>query len=558
MRGIMAQSHSWTFLLLLSLLSGLIVACGSSTSRSADTCDESESLDASDAALEGGQKQFVEIGEAIGLREKGDGENRFGVFGLEEQMAGGITAFDFDHDGWEDLLATYPNREPKLLINECGRRFHDATRTWLPPDLGPMTTSLAADFTGDGRLDLFFGGLGDADDRLLIRTGETFTDRTFESGLVHEGFDPRPKSTFGATASDIDLDGDLDLFVSRWWTSIGKHYPSQLFLNDGTGRFRDITEEAGLATVQDVGAFTATFANRDADPFPELFVVADWGGSAYFDAVGPAVFKEMTDELNLGTDENGMGSVVEDLDGDSHLDWFVGSIYFEPCPEQPFGCTGNRLYRSTGQDSPFEDATDMAGLRDGFWSWGTIAADLNLDGAVDVVQVNGSATLSNYSEGLEDTPARYWLGSLNGSVMHDIAAEVGLDQAKHGRGLTYFDYDRDGDVDLVVNVHRHGLELYRNDLNTNHRWLIVVPSEGPTGIASTEASVIVTDSAAHEQRRDIRAGDLFSAQRPAKAYFGLGTNSSNVTVDVRWPDGASVRLTEQPIDRYLRVRKPDE
>lgn len=557
MRSTKALSGSWTCLLLLGV-GVLLVACGSSPVPSADTCDESEASDVDAAVVEEGQLQFVEIGEALGVREEGDGENHFGVFSVDEQMAGGIAAFDLDRDGWDDLLATYPNREPKLLINECGRRFRDVTSTWLPLDLGPMTISLAADFTGDGELDLFFGGLGDADDRLLIRTGETFTDRTFESGLVPEEFDPRPKSTFGATASDIDLDGDLDLFVSRWWNSFGEHYPSQLFINDGAGQFSDITEEAGLAAVQAVGVFTATFANRDADPFPELFVVADWGGSAYFDAVGPALFEELTDEMNLGTDENGMGSVVEDLDGDGNLDWFVGSIYFEPCPDQPFGCTGNRLYRSTGQDSPFEDFTDKAGLRDGFWSWGTIASDLNLDGAMDLFQVNGSASLSTLLAGLEDTPARYWLGSPGNFAMREAAAEVGLADARHGRGLTYFDYDRDGDIDLVINVRRHGLELYRNDLDVEHHWLVVSPTEEPHEMASAEATVVVIDSAAREQRRDIRAGDLFSSQRPARAYFGIGNNSSSVTVEVRWPDGALVRLTDQPIDRYVHVRKPDE
>jgi len=370
----------------LTSLALLISACADAGAASAPDCPPPNPISTG---------SFVEVGAELGLRDPDDGANQFGIFGLAAEMGGGVAVWDLDRDGWDDVIATYPNRTPRILLNRCGSDFEDVSVAWLPGDLGPTTTALAADFTGDGYADLFLGGLSDEDDRFLVGTETGFVDRSFDSGIVPDQFDPRPKSTFGATASDVDLDGDLDLFIARWAEYQWQGSPSQLLINDGAGNFHDGNADAGLESLDDVPAYTATFANWDDDPYPELFVAADFGASQFYDATGPATYVNRTAELGLGGDENGMGSVVADLTGDGVLDWFVGSIHFEgACPEISFGCTGNRLYAGSGsQGGPFTDITDEAGVRDGDWSWGTIAEDLDHDGLLDIVQVGGAGAL---------------------------------------------------------------------------------------------------------------------------------------------------------------------
>lgn len=87
---------------------------------------------------------FVEVGAEIGLREPDDGTNQFGVFGLAVEMGGGVAVWDLDSDGWDDVVATYPNRTPKILLNRCGtcrrscRLLPPATSRAIAPSAEPL------------------------------------------------------------------------------------------------------------------------------------------------------------------------------------------------------------------------------------------------------------------------------------------------------------------------------------------------------------------------------------------------------------------------------------
>ena len=499
---------------------------------------------------------FIEVGGEVGLREEDDGKNQFGVFGQSVEIGGGVSIADVNHDGWDDVIATYPTRSPGIFLNRCGVEFEDLAHELLPPGIGPTSTALVADFTGDGRLDLFLGGLMEEDDRFLVGSEGGFTDQSIESGVRSEESDPRPKSTFGATAADVDLDGDLDLFISRWAEPRQTGLPSQLLINDGVGNFHDGSEAAGLAGLENVPAFTATFANWDNDPFPELFLTGDFGNSRFYDAVGVASYEDRTTDMGLGTDENGMGSVVADMTADGVLDWFVGSIHFEePCPEANFGCTGNRLFAGTTPGHEFIDVTDDHGLRNGDWSWGTIVEDLDHNGTLDMIQAGGAGDLTHFAE-LRSTPAKLWLSVDQPVPAFDSAAQFGLDSLENGRGLVTTDYDRDGDLDVLSNVRGHGLVLYRNEVATDD-WLVVEPLNGH-GIAATEVVVLLTAADGETLRRDIRAGDTFVGQRAASAHFGLATVELPVRIEVTWPNGKSQQVSVTDANQFIEIREPNE
>ena len=193
--------------------------------------------------------------------------------------------------------------------------------------------------------------------------------------------------TIAAAAADYDRDGDLDLFTARWGTLDGgaeangaPHPASHLWRNNGDLTFTAIDQMAGLAGLQTFpdNTFTPNFADINGDGWPDLLVVADFGESRVFLNQRDGTFRDATTDVI--SERNGMGAAVGDYDNDGDLDWFVSGIS-DPngIPEGNWGANGNRLYRNRG-DGSFDDATDEAGVREGYWGWGSCFADFDNDG----------------------------------------------------------------------------------------------------------------------------------------------------------------------------------
>ncbi len=165
-------------------------------------------------------------------------------------------------------------------------------------------------------------------------------------------------------------------------------------------------------------------------------------------------FKDATD-TKVFTDENGMGAAVGDYDNDGDLDWFVTSIW-GPDPDDShtqWDSSGNRLYRNSG-DGTFEDVTDVAGVRKGFWGWGSCFADFNNDGHLDIFHVNGYLTPNSKLQRFRpkkffDDPVRLFVSNGDGEFTERSTA-LGLDDTDQGRDVSCFDYERDGDLDIFI------------------------------------------------------------------------------------------------------------
>jgi len=244
------------------------------------------------------------------------------------------------------------------------------------------------------------------------------------------------------------------------------------------------------------------------------------------------VFTNDTLAANVGTDENGMGSDVADIDGDGDLDWFVTAIWDTDACDNTWGCTGNRLYLNDG-NGVFTDGTDAAGVRDGAWGWGAAMVDWDNDGDVDILHTNGFP-----DPAFTGDETRVFDNDGYG-VFTDVACEVGAGIPGQGRALIPFDYDNDGDLDLLNVLADAPPVLLRNDGAEANSWLRVRVSEpgNPFGMG---AQVWVTPTAGGpSMRRDVHANTGFVGMRPLEAHFGLGGHEADLDeVRVVWPDGA--------------------
>ena len=468
-------------------------------------------------------------------------------------VAAGVAAGDVDGDGFADLYVVGGDAGANRLFRNRGDgTFEDVAGVAgvaLPGSRG--CGPILADVDGDGRLDLLVLGVAGTRPSLFRNRGDgTFADITAGSGL-----DTVDRDTISAAFGDVDRDGDLDLFLTHWGTPAGTGSSQHLWRNDGGFHFTDVSVPAGVTAAWpgplDL-TFTPNFADVNGDGWPDLLVASDFGTSRVLLNRGDGTFRDATDPAVV-TDENGMGAAVGDWDGDGHPDWFVSSIR-DPngTAEGPWGTTGNRLYRGRG-DGTFEDATDAAGVRAGYWGWGSTFADLDDDGRLDLFHVNGWPDPRAVE--FQSDPARLFVGSAGGAATERSAA-VGLVDAGEGRGVVAFDYDRDGDIDLFVANNQQPARLWRNDRDSGTHFLTVKLRGRPPNTEGIGA-VVSLRSGERRQERLIRAGSNFESQDPAEAHFGLGPAQTVDELRVDWPDGTITRAGPLAADRFVAIAAPD-
>jgi len=248
-----------------------------------------------------------------------------------------------------------------------------------------------------------------------------------------------------------------------------------------------------------------------------------------------------------------MGVAIGDYDDDGDLDWFVSSIW-DPAGNTPeaWFASGNRLYRNRG-DGTFDDVTDSAGVRAGYWGWGSTFADLDNDGDLDLFHVNGwrsgDASITFHAD-----PSRLFVSNGNGTFT-ERSAEVGLVDTGLGRGVVAFDYDRDGDVDLFVAQNDGPGRLFRNDMPAGAHFL-TVKLRGPAANSEGIGARITAEAGGVTRLRELRAGSNFESQDPAEAHFGLGATSVIDRVHVRWPDGTETERTAVAADAVVMSTPP--
>lgn len=475
-------------------------------------------------------------------------------------FSGGVAAGDYDNDGWVDLYVVRGDIGPNLLFRNLGNGTFEEVSVNAGLSTAEGATSsgpIFADFSGDGYLDLFVGGTGKTAPRLYRNRGDgRFEDITPKYGISDLN------NSYSAAFGDYDRDGDLDLYVSHW-TFSNNFDRNYLFENDGKGGFKDASIGAGLGHLI-FADFTPNFADVNNDGWPDLLIAADFKHTKLFLNNQDGTFKDATD-ASVFTDENGMGAAVGDYDNDGDLDWFVTSIwdsrklyndfnYGKGSGDDLKSKSGNRLYRNQG-DGTFEDVTDLAGVRKGFWGWGSCFADFNNDGHLELFHVNGfyRDESDNKSESLFiDDPVRMFVSNGDGTFTEQ-SQMLGLDDTSQGRGVSCFDYDRDGDLDIFIANFGAPPRLYRNDGGNKQHYLgVSLVGELPNSEA-IGARVYLTANGI-TQMRELRAGSNFESQNPVDAHFGLGKATNVDKLRIVWPSGKESVLLNVTVDQVIKIK----
>jgi len=475
-------------------------------------------------------------------------------FPARDFMGGGAVG-DFNRDGWLDFLYLSGGVEPdRLFINDGDGTFTDQASEWGIDATHAGGGAAVGDVNNDEWPDLYVTGLGDANGqgyvpggyhRLYINNGDgTFTDTADQAGVRHIASDE--PDGWQPSLGDVDLDGDLDIFVGGY--NIGKK-PQRLFLNNGDGTFVDATEGSGLADWE-VATFLSGFSDVNGDRLPDLLWVGDFGTSRFLMNVGDATFDDRTeDALGIST-ANGMGLAVGDVSNDGWLDAYVTSITWPP---QNFG--GNVLLHNNA-DGSFDSVAAQVGVKLGGWGWGCAMADFDHNGWTDIVETNGFASMG---AGFAVHQSYLYL-NMGYPEFVEAAIETGLEHYGQGRGLVTFDYDNDGDRDVIIFTNEQELSLFRNDLEgPDAHWLRVALDTSKRDVLAPDGygSFLVARTASGVQLvRAIDGHPTHLSQGELAAHFGLASDAVLDWLRVEWSDGTFTTLESVSADQRLTITAP--
>ncbi len=503
--------------------------------------------------------RLVDVTAAAGL----DFRHNSGAYGgrlLPETLGGGCAFLDYDNDGWQDILLvsgmdwpghTKRRSTPRLFKNNRNGTFSDVTRAaGLDVELYGMGVAVG-DSNNDGFPDILLTCVGQ--NRLFRNTGKgTFVDATRASGL-----DGRPGFSTSALWFDFDRDGLLDLFVCNYvkWSAEHDVFCSLdgkqksyctpeayrgdtcwLFRNRGNGTFEDVTATSGIFDTSSKSLGVAML-DHDQDGWPDLFVANDTQPNKLYRNQRNGTFRDVAVEAGVafsadGKARAGMGVDAADIDRSGRT-----SIAVTNFDNEMIG-----LYRSLGRGL-YQDDAMRAGVgapSRNTLGFGCVFADMDLDGAVDLVVANGHIddTVRNIRGNVGHAQApQLFLNQGNGSF-RDVAAAVGggFAQPKVGRGLAYGDFDRDGDVDLLVATNNGPAFLFRNDQaagNKSLRFRLV-------GTKSNRDAIGATVQVFHDgtsQMRTVKGGSSYLSQSELPVTFGVGKRDQVERVVVAWPSG---------------------
>lgn len=418
----------------------------------------------------------------------------------------GCVAADLNQDGWPDLFVTADGPNALLWNNgdgtftEKGAAAGVAAEEW-------NTATAVGDLNGDNWPDLFVAAYIDLENKIDRPSGAfpqdyfglpdhlyvnnrdgTFTDIAAEIGLLHE------ERGLGAIFSDLDEDGDLDLYIAN------DGHPNRLYVN-----------------------------NPAANQYG--FMLTD-----------------STRTAAVGDSGSGMGVASGDYDGDGRFDLFVTNWEAEV----------NALYRNEISEAgtlTFAYSTNrigISGLGNGITGWGTRWADFDHDTDQDLLVVNGRVPISNFDTDPE--LVRFYgnrLAEGQPNSFREWTQQVGLGQDGVGellaRGSAVADFDNDGDLDVAINVIAGSAVLLENVGVSNH-WLMVAfenPQPGIRAIATLADGAVMV--------RELHLGSSYLASEDPRLHFGLGKADAVKSLRVVFPNGRTISFDEISANQILTI-----
>lgn len=458
--------------------------------------------------------KFTEVSESAGLKSFASetGEND-----AEHQNLSHVETADYEGDGDTDIYMgrfdpTTSTYKHFLYNNDMGR-FTDVSAELGITHSGIEKSAIFIDFDNDGFLDLY---IVREEGDLLYRNAEkgVFKDITEDAGLGNK--------TTGNKALffDFDQDGDLDLFEVCENTNL-------LYRNNGDGTFTEQAEKAGLAGNNE-NSTDAAFGDFDDDGDVDLIVVNESGINLYSNQ-RQGVFRDITAESGLDKVTNANSVDVADYNNDGFLD-----LFFTSDKNENVGLFRNQRNGSfvlmANNNKMFSDLQGVKSNDARFF-------DFDNDGYLDIIVAGESASAEE----------RGLFIFHNDSIDHFTDVSTLLPAGiKSGKQIDIFDYNDDGDLDILLAEKNGNVLLLRNDGGSLNHYVDMKLVGLRTGSAKNNTFGIGA-------KVEMRSGDLYQTKIVTEpgVHFGLGHRTTADIIRIMWTNGVPQNIFQPGADQAL-------
>ncbi|MDQ6706887.1 MAG: CRTAC1 family protein [Acidobacteriota bacterium] len=526
--------------------------------------------------------QFSDVTAAAGLSGFRNKQGTPRKDYILESIGGGAAFFDYDNDGWLDILlvrgtdlenyrkrggeavcALYRNNRDGTFTDVTKKTGIDAARGW------GMGVAIA-DYNDDGFDDILITGYGR---NFLFRNNAngSFDEVAERAGLLSKGL-----WSTGATFFDSNPDGLLDVYISRYVTfdaanpvprSASCEYkglgvfcgpqgfesdPHSLYRNNGDGTFRDVSDAAGLRKAEGPHHGLGVIAlDYDNDGRSDLYVGNDSTPNLLWHNMGNGRFVDVAVEKGVafsadGREQASMGVEAGDLRNRGLLDLFVTN----------FSGQMNELYRNSAGHS-FEDVTWDSGMAlpaAPYLGWSAHMADFGNSGWMDVFVVNGHVypEVDTQPAGTNYRQKPLYFRNLRNGKFASTTPGAPFEKSYTGRGAAIGDFDNDGALDILINNIDGAPVLLRNKGTPGHNWLEVLLRGRPRNRNALGARVFVRVGGAI-QMREINGASGYLSSSSRRAHFGFGANGQVDEVTIIWPNGRKQLLNNVKTNQRLVI-----
>lgn len=488
--------------------------------------------------------------------------------GLGDEMAlsGGSITEDFNNNGLIDIMASSWGLSDQIQYYENNgdgtftKRTKEAGLTGITGGLN----LIHADYNNDGFADVlvlrgaWLGEAGQHPNSLLRNNGDgTFTDVTKSSGIL--SFNP----TQTAVWADFNNNGWLDLFIGNESTGRNRH-PSELYLNNKDGTFKNVAQQAGLAISGYIKGVTA--GDYTNDGYQDLYISILDEPNILMKNNGPnaqdiPLFINMTARAGVQEPESSFPTWFWDYNNDGFLDLFVSGYYASAADvakeymNMPVEAEMPRLYRNDG-DGSFTDVTSESGLKKVMYTMGSNFGDIDNDGYLDFYAGTGDPDLRALM------PNRMFR-NIEGESFGEVTASGGFGHLQKGHGVSFADLNNNGHQDIftVIGGAMEG-DVYQNSLFENpgndNNWITLIfegEKSNQFGIGNRIRIEIQDSDSVRSVHRTVTTGGSFGSSS-LQLEIGLGEAEKINKLEVYWP-ASNIRqeYSDIQVNRFYLIRE---